>query len=197
MKNPPSFVEAGPRKNLYHDPQSVKVAVLTSGGIAPGLNTVVEAIVRRHFDVYDLKTESPHLGKFLGFQRDFVGLEEDRYQELDQRNVEAWCRFGGSRLGVGRGGKDTNRWLHVLKTHAIDILYVIGGNGSLTAAWKLAEAAKKENLNLSIGVVPKTMDNDILWVWQSFGFVTAFDKAAEVINVLHTEAESNYRICVI
>lgn len=196
-EEPPSFVEAGPRKYLYYDPETVRVAVLTSGGIAPGLNTVVETIVRRHYEAYGLKEGPPPLGKILGFQRGFIGLEEEKYEELSPKIVKEWCRFGGSKLGTGRGSHNINKWLKVLKKYDIDILYVIGGNGSLTAAWELGKVVEKENLNLSIGVVPKTMDNDILWVWQSFGFASAVDKATEVINALHTEAQSNYRVCVI
>lgn len=180
QEEPPSFVEAGPRKSLYYDPSTVRVAVLTSGGIAPGLNTVIESIVERHVGVYGLKLGPLERGRILGFQDGFIGLEEDRYEELNPEKVRGWCRFGASKLGVGRGGQDINKWLQTVKKHDIDILYVIGGNGSLTGAWELGKAAEQGELNLSIAVVPKTMDNDILWVWQSFGFVTAFDRATEI-----------------
>jgi 6-phosphofructokinase 1 len=196
-EEPPSFVEAGPRETMYHSPGSARVAMLTSGGIAPGLNTVVESIVERHVGVYGLRLGPLELGMVLGFQDGFAGLEENRYEELDPEKVRGWCQLGASKLGVGRGKRNVQKWLDVLRRNDIDILYVIGGNGSLTGAWELAKEVERKNLNLSIGVVPKTMDNDILWVWQSFGFVTAFDKATEMINVLHTEAESNRRVCVI
>jgi 6-phosphofructokinase 1 len=196
-EEPPSFVEAGPRRNLYYDPHTVRVAILTSGGIAPGLNTVIETIVEKHVGVYGLKLGPLEPGIILGFQDGFIGLEKNEYEELYPAKVRGWCRFGASKLGVGRGERNVEKWLRVLKTHKIEILYIVGGNGSLTAAWELAKAADRDALNLSIGVVPKTMDNDVLWVWQSFGFVTAFDKATEIINVLDTEAESNRRVCVI
>jgi len=197
QEEPPSFVEAGPRKNLYFNPETVRVAVLISGGIAPGLNTVIESIVERHVGVYGLRLGPLERGIILGFQNGFIGLEDKDYEVLNPDKVRGWCRFGASKLGVGRGGQDAKNWLNVIKQLDIDILYIIGGNGSLTAAWELGKAAEAEKLNLSIAVVPKTMDNDILWVWQSFGFVTAFDRATEIINVLHTEAESNRRVCVI
>ncbi len=208
-EEPPSLVEAGPRRRLHYDPTSARVAILTSGGIAPGLNTVVESIVGRHVRGYDLDLSPPQTGVILGFYDGFVGLEEDRFCELhterragisyndDRKIVTGWSRFGGSRIGVGRGAKNVHRWLEVLRKRNIDILYVIGGDGSLTAAHTLAEEAMRRKLDLSIAFVPKTMDNDILWVWQSFGFVTAFDKAAEIIDVLHTEAESCRRVCLI
>ena len=191
---PPSFVEAGPRRELFHNPANASVAVLTSGGIAPGLNTVVEAIVERHCDVYASG------GSVLGFFDGLIGLSEDRSRPLypfGDDGVKGWCRFGGSRLGVGRTKPDLDAWLTVLRRHRIDILYLIGGNGSLTAAHEIAKAARSRKLNLSVAVIPKTMDNDVLWVWQSFGFVSAVEKAAEIVNILHTEAESNRRVCVI
>jgi len=167
-EEPPSFVEAGPRKNLYYEPETVRVAILTSGGIAPGLNTVIESIVKRHVEVYGLRLGPLVPGRILGFYDGFIGLWENSYEQLNPEKVNGWCRFGGSKLGVGRDERrDVSKWLDVLKMNDIDILYVIGCNGSLTAAWELAKAAEREELNLSIGVVPKTMDNDVLWVWSS------------------------------
>lgn len=195
---PPSFVEAGPRKLLYHHPAKVRVALLTSGGIAPGLNTVVESIVDRHCEVYAVGAPPPREGGTVrGFYDGFVGLKEDRSAELLPKDVEAWCRFGGSRLGVGRTEPNLDRWIDVLRKNQIHILYVIGGNGSLVAAHEIAQACLRKRMNISVAVVPKTMDNDVLWVWQSFGFVSAVEKAAEIINILHTEAESNRRVCVV
>ncbi len=196
-QEPPSFVEAGPRKELYFDPKEVRVGILTAGGIAPGLNTVVESIVDRHCETYGLRSGPHGRGLILGFQDGFKGLENDCCEELNPDKVQGWCRLGASRLGVGRGSKDVDRWLEKVKTHDLDILYVIGGNGSLTGAWHLAQRALTQGINLAVGVVPKTMDNDILWIWQSFGFASAFEKATEVIQVLHTEAESNRRVGVI
>jgi 6-phosphofructokinase 1 len=82
-----------------------------------------------------------------------------------------------------------------LRRNNINILYVIGGDGSLSMAHEIAEFTKKDNI--SIVGIPKTMDNDILWVWQSFGFRTAVKRATEVVNILHTEAKSTRRIGII
>jgi 6-phosphofructokinase 1 len=208
---PPSFVEAGPRRFLYHDPAGVRVALLTSGGIAPGLNTVVESIVRKHREVCAVHGSLPShettatrnysplsdSGVVRGFYDGFIGLTEDRSRELLPNDVKAWCRFGGSKLGVGRTKPSVGRWIEVLSKNQIGILYVIGGNGSLAAAHEIAQEAIRHKMDISVAVIPKTMDNDVLWVWQSFGFVTAVEKATEIINILHTEAESNRRVCVI
>jgi 6-phosphofructokinase 1 len=197
QEDPPSFIEAGPRRELYFDPTSVKVGILTSGGIAPGLNTVVEAIVENHVSSYGLRLAPLDQGKILGFRHGLLGLETDDCTELSPHSVAGWFRSGASKLGVGRGSTDVNEWIRTLRKHSIDILYIVGGNGSLTAGRKLADAIKSQGLSISVAVIPKTMDNDILWVWQSFGFASAFDKATEIINILHTEAESTARVCVV
>lgn len=75
----------------------------------------------------------------------------------------------------------------------IDILYVIGGDGSLRIVHEIAAL----NPTRSIVGIPKTMDNDILWVWQSFGFDTAVEQAARIINTLRSEAEATRRICLV
>jgi 6-phosphofructokinase 1 len=70
-------------------------------------------------------------------------------------------------------------------------LYVIGGDGSMRAAHALQRTADEMGKDLAVVGVPKTMDNDILWIWQSFGFLSAVEKAREVILNMHTEVSSN------
>ena len=84
----------------------------------------------------------------------------------------------------------------------IDILYVIGGDGSMRAAntiWEHAQSKKFEKYKhkLSVIGVPKTMDNDILWIWQTFGFLSAVEKAREVIEQISVEIKSNPRIGIV
>lgn len=78
----------------------------------------------------------------------------------------------------------------------VDVLYVIGGEGSMRAAHALAERARLTQKPLSVVCIPKTMDNDILWVWQSFGFLSAVEKAREFFTQLETEVRSNPRLCI-
>lgn len=105
-------------------------------------------------------------------------------------------------LGTIRGPRDrsgiVNAWLLVLQKLEIDILYVIGGNGSLTAANELDKASGKEaGVKLVVAGIPKTMDNDILWTDQSFGYQSAIDEAARIIRALREDAFSTRRICII
>jgi len=194
----PSFLEAGPRQLLYHDPQSVRAAIVTSGGLAPGLNCVVHSIVTRHWNTYSIN-EAKRGGVF-GIYDGFIGLYARPLDKvrLDPDITEYWLDRGGSMLGARRL---TGKTLEDLATtitenltlNDINILYVIGGDGSLTVAHEIAKHAR----TVSVVGIPKTMDNDVLWVWQSFGFNTASEKATEVVNTMHSEAESTRRVCII
>jgi len=136
----------------------------------------------------------------------FEGIAErwPHYIELTPSVTETWQDRCGSELGAKRYTKlnlDTlsSKIVDKLKPSEIDILYVVGGDGSLTVAHAVAEKAQQiEGANQMIVVgVPKTMDNDILWVWQSFGFNTAVERAAAFINTMHCEAESTRRIAIL
>lgn len=197
----PSFPEAGPRRRLYHDPQSVKAAVVTAGGLAPGLNCVIHSIVTRHWGTYSINAAKK--GCVLGAYDGFVGLYEGqrKMEVLDPDTTEPWLDRGGSMLGARRGPKlgDNPQPTQLaegicenLTDKAIQILYVIGGDGSLTVAHEIAKMAP----SISVVGIPKTMDNDVLWVWQSFGFNTAVERAAGVANIMHAEAESTRRVCI-
>lgn len=207
-KHVPCFVEAGPRKALSFNPSSVKAAILTAGGIAPGLNSVIHAIVQRHCKVYKLNENEG--GELFGIRNGFKGLNSDQVDcmKLTAKTTDGWSALGGTELGAvrdygdknkGKMGDDAIRQLladkqaESLRNLNIDILYVLGGDGSMRAAHDLAPRLPRT----AIAGVPKTMDNDILWVWESFGFATAVEEAARVINTLHQEAKSTGRICLV
>lgn len=199
----PSFIEAGPREKLaFPVPtkrhEMLRVGIVTTGGLAPGLNSVIHSIVERHMTAYhDLLGQG---GEVWGFLDSFRGLvtSESRHIVLDPDMTEKWLQEGGSELGsvryhdmelfemAARVAANLERW-------GVKILYVIGGDGSLTAAHAIARHAKKT----VVAGVPKTMDNDILWVWQSFGFNSAVERTAAFINTMHYEAEGTRRVAVL
>lgn len=203
----PSFLEAGPRKLLYHPPESVKAAIVTTGGLAPGLNCVVHSIVDRHWNTY--RVSKAKGGAVFGIYESFLGACDlhNNMKPLTPFDTESWLDKGGSILGVRRyrdqereklpTGEKRQLLAHdiakQLKLKHINILYVIGGDGTLGVAHEIAKIAE----NVSVVGIPKTMDNDVMWVWQSFGFRTAVEKATEVINTLNAEAESTRRVCLI
>ena len=204
----PSFLEAGPRAELRFDPHTVRAGIVTTGGLAPGLHCVIHSIVKRHCQTYLIGTAE---GKIFGVHNSFEGLSNlaDNLEELDTGTTEEWLDQGGSKLGIVRYypknaqgktliGKDAIKKMAFeitknLQTNRIDILYVIGGDGSLKTAHEIAVL----NPERSIIGIPKTMDNDVLWVWKSFGFDTAVEQATRVINTLRSEAEATRRICLI
>jgi 6-phosphofructokinase 1 len=204
----PSFLEAGPRVELKFDPYGVRAAIVTTGGLAPGIHCVIHSIVKRHCDTYSIV---PARGRIYGIYNSFEGccFLADNLVELTTAMTEEWLDQGGSKLGIIRyypkaytreettGDEAIKKMIDDitinLQTNRIDILYVIGGDGSLKTAHKLA----LENPTRSIIGIPKTMDNDVLWIWQTFGFATAVEQATRVINTLRSEAESTRRICVI
>lgn len=196
----PYFYKAGPRENLLFDPHNVRAAIVTTGGLAPGLHCVIHSIVKRHCNTY-----GPN-DRIFGVYNSFKGLCNlaDNLVKLTPEDTRNWLDQGGSQLGIIRyhhkseSSQDRTedmigRITSNLEYNNIDILYVIGGDGSLRIAHKISE----KNPNRSIVGIPKTMDNDILWVWNSFGFDTAVEFSKRTINTLHGEAVSTRRICLI
>lgn len=191
----PSFLEAGPRARLCFDPRSVRAAIATTGGVAPGLNCVIHSIVKRHCDTYGG-------GMVYGVNNSFTGLSDlaRNMVELAPTLTETWIDQGGSKLGNVRSEKSPHN-LKVLSekiaqeivNEKINILYVIGGDGSMAVANRIARLCPDR----SIFGVPKTMDNDILWVWKAFGFDTAVEAGTDIINRLKTEAETTRRVAVV
>lgn len=199
----PSFLEAGPRQDLRFDPHRVQAAIVTTGGLAPGLHCVIHSIVKRHCHTYRMDEAD---GRIYGVYNSFKGLCNlaDNLVELNSKTTEEWLDQGGSKLGIVRylhNGREGDEAIAAmageitanLRNNRIDILYVIGGDGTLRVAHEIAIS----NLTRSIVAIPKTMDNDILWVWQSFGFDTAVEQATRVINTLRSEAEATRRIGII
>ena len=210
-----TFPEAGPRKYHYYPKKnSLNVGIIVSGGIAPGINAVISGIVKRHFlyaGIEERKRE-PYNLEILGFNSGFSGFLQrstNLFTKLTPNQVESQTNLGGSILGTSR----TDELLHphpkirlgnLMKVYGqiarlVDILYIIGGDGSMRAAhmiWKKSQE-NDEKHPLSVITIPKTMDNDILWVWQSFGFLSAVERAKNAIQVLETEARSNPRLCII
>jgi 6-phosphofructokinase 1 len=221
------FPEAGPRQDIAYPRrgQNLNVAVIVSGGIAPGINSVIAAITQRHQTYADKHEYNVHVyGLKNGFQAfDNLGealcrLTVDQDGVVPARGgryaleVLGHTNEGGSILGTSRyealmdiesRQQRLEHIVQMLLTLPIDILYVIGGDGSMKAAhaiWSFANRRAEDgnaDRRLSVVAIPKTMDNDILWVWQSFGFLSAVERAREVIEHLGTEVRSNPRLGVV
>ena len=157
---------------------------MTCGGLCPGLNNVIRGLVLELADNYGVTD-------VLGFRDGFRGMVGDAEPVRLSREVVADIHNrGGTILGTSRGGQDPARMVETLERLGVSLLFVIGGDGTLRGAAKIADEAGRRGLALSVIGVPKTIDNDIPFLDQSFGFQTAFTRATESIKSAHTEASS-------
>ncbi len=180
----PSIENAGPRKKLFFDPATTSAAIVTCGGLCPGINNVIQGIARMLQFQYGVKRV---LGIRYGFEglipeyrHDFVELTLDHVQDLHEK--------GGTVLGSSRGYQEEGTIVETLVREKIDILFVIGGDGSLRGAHDIYREIKKRGLPISVVGIPKTIDNDIWFMDKTFGFSTAVSTATQSIYAAHTEA---------
>jgi 6-phosphofructokinase 1 len=178
------FEPAGPRQRIFFDSTKVKAAIVTCGGLCPGINDVIRAIVMEAHHNYNMAAT---LGIRFGLQG-FIPKYGHEIVELTPRNVANIHEFGGTVLGSSRGPQQPEDVVDALERSNIGALFVIGGDGTLKAAQKIHEEVARRGAKISVIGVPKTIDNDINLVTQSFGFDTAVEKATEAIRCAHTEA---------
>ena len=178
------FETAGPRSRLYFDPGKTKCAIVTCGGLCPGLNDVIRSIVLTAYHAYNTPSV---LGIRYGLEG-FIPSFRHKVMELTPASVEHIHQFGGTLLGSSRGPQSPSEIVDALERLNISVLFVIGGDGSMKAAQAINREVRERNIRISIIGIPKTIDNDISFVPQSFGFDTAVDKATEAIRCAHVEA---------
>ena len=175
---------AGPRKNIYFDPSKLKAGIVTCGGLCPGLNDVIRAIVLGLYHHYGVKT-------VFGFPFGYEGLTHRHGHtplELTPEMVEDIHMKGGTILGSSRGPQDVSEMVDTLERMNVGILFTIGGDGTLTGAQATSEEIGRRGLKISVIGIPKTIDNDISFVDVSFGFETAVSESRTAILSAHTEA---------
>ncbi len=182
---PPLTLEvAGPRAQIYFDPSKVHCAIATCGGLCPGTNDVIRAIVLELWHLYGVR----HIfGVRYGF-RGFIPKYGHDLVDLTPETVANIHTFGGTVLSTSRGPQDTGEIVDALDRINIRILFLIGGDGTLRAAAEICKEIARRELRIAVIVIPKTIDNDIPMVSRSFGFDTAVEVATEAIHAAHTEA---------
>ncbi len=182
------FEAAGPRRNLYFDPSRTKCAIVTCGGLCPGINDVIRALVMQAHHAYNVPS-------ILGFRyglEGFIPSIGHAVAELTPRSVADIHMFGGTFLGSSRGPQSSELIVDTLERMNISVLFVIGGDGTMKAASSISDEVQARGLRISVIGIPKTIDNDINFVPQSFGFDTAVDQATEAIQAAHVEAICAY-----
>jgi len=191
LNDPRLWLEkAGPREKIYFDPATVHAAVVTCGGLCPGLNTVIRAIVMGLWYRYGVR-------RITGFRYGYRGMQPDPpfgAIALTPEDVDKIHRMGGTILGSSRGyGDRTAQIVDTLQRHKVNLLFTIGGDGTQRGALNIAAEALNRGMDLAVVGVPKTIDNDLSFVEKSFGFETAVAKAVEAVTGAHVEAHDAIR----
>jgi 6-phosphofructokinase 1 len=180
-----AFEKAGPREKIYHDPSWSKAAILTAGGLCPGLNDVIKGLT----NTLKLRYKVPIV---YGIRYGYAGLNPEYGYEpmiLNEENVDDIHCDGGTILGSSRGRQDEKIIVDTLVRMNINMLFCIGGDGTLRCAHDVAKEIAKRKLSISIIGIPKTIDNDVSFIDQSFGFETAVYATNSVITAAHNEAK--------
>jgi 6-phosphofructokinase 1 len=183
---PPAMEAAGPRRTLFFDPSKLACGIVTCGGLCPGLNDVIRAVVRSlrlHYGV----------DRVYGFRFGYEGLVRrlgHEPLELTPESVHRIHEAGGSILGSSRGPQDPAEMVDYLKELGVGILFAIGGDGTLRGAQKIGLEAARRGLRLGVIGIPKTIDNDVSFVQRTFGFETAVTEARRATYAANAEAEA-------
>ncbi|KAK9011296.1 hypothetical protein V6N11_044148 [Hibiscus sabdariffa] len=177
---------AGPREKIYFKPEEVKAAIVTCGGLCPGLNDVIRQIVIT-LEIYGVKN-------IVGIPFGYRGFSDKDLDEvpLSRKVVQNIHLSGGSLLGVSRGGPSVSDIVTNMEERGINMLFVLGGNGTHAGANAIHNECRKRKLKVAVVGVPKTIDNDILLMDKTFGFDTAVEEAQRAINPAYIEAHSAY-----
>jgi 6-phosphofructokinase 1 len=182
--DPPAFELAGPREHIYFDPGTLRCGIVTCGGLCPGLNDVIRSIV------FCLK-ERYRVAKVYGFRFGYEGLVEKSALtpiELTTRRVSQIHEVGGTVLGSSRGPQPIDQMVDTLERLGIQLLFAIGGDGTLRGAHSIVEEISRRQLQIAVVGVPKTIDNDISYIDTSFGFDTAVEAARHATRAAYVEA---------
>lgn len=187
-EEPACLEKAGPRQNVFFEPKNVTAAIVTCGGLCPGINNVIRGVVMALHYFYGVK-------KILGVPYGYEGLNPEMghgFIDLSPERVKDIHQFGGTILGSSRGGQDVAVMVDTLVANSIDMLFTIGGDGTLKGADAIGEEIQKRGLHISVIGIPKTIDNDIDIIDKSFGFETSFDIASPILRDAHNEASGAY-----
>ncbi len=182
----PGFEPAGPRKKIFFDASKTRVGIVTCGGLCPGLNDVIRGLVMELTFHYNVK-------RIYGFRNGYQGFIARHGRsviDLTPESVSSINEDGGTILGTSRGQQDVGEIVDCLERMNVNILFVIGGDGSLRGAMKIAAEVAERSAKIAVVGIPKTIDNDIPYIDQSFGFQTAFSSAVESITAAHVEAKA-------
>ncbi|HQY60315.1 MAG: ATP-dependent 6-phosphofructokinase [Myxococcales bacterium] len=176
--------KAGPREEIFFEPSYTTAAIVTCGGLCPGINNVIRSMVLQLHHKYRVR-------RVIGYRYGYQGLDPAsglRPMELGPDQVAHIHRQGGSFLGLSRGRRDVGVMVDTLVRDGVDILFAIGGDGTQRGARAIELEVERRGLSIAVIGVPKTVDNDVAFVDKTFGFDTAVELARLAVDAAHTEA---------
>ncbi|MBV8532371.1 MAG: ATP-dependent 6-phosphofructokinase [Verrucomicrobia bacterium] len=182
--SPLDFETAGPREKIYFDPAKTSAAIVTCGGLCPGLNDIIRGIVMELYHRYGV-------ARIFGLRYGYEGLVPRLGHvplELRPESVSTIHTFGGTILGSSRGPQEVGEMVDHLEELDVNVLFVVGGDGTLQGGARINAEIRRRGLKKSVIGIPKTIDNDIMYLDKSFGFDTAFAEAVKVVACAHVEA---------
>jgi 6-phosphofructokinase 1 len=179
----PAFELAGPRSRLHFPLGEIAAGVVTCGGICPGLNNVIRAVVLTLHHLYKTPT-------IYGFRYGFAGLGSDLHlpMQLTPDVVDGIHEYGGTLLGSSRGPQEPSAMVDRMESLGVRMLFAVGGDGTLRGVQRITDEIARRGADIAVVGIPKTIDNDIEWTERSFGFATAVQEASRVIDAAHNEA---------
>ena len=180
----PAFELAGPRDRIYFDPRTLRCGIVTCGGLAPGLNNVVRGLVLELWNAYGVR----HI---VGFRYGYEGLISrlgHPPMSLTPDEVGPIHHEGGTVLGTSRGSQNAAEMVDNLEANGIGVLFVIGGDGTMNGAMQVCDEIARRQLRIAVIGIPKTIDNDVPYIDRSFGYVSAYSAAVDVIRSARVEA---------
>lgn len=178
------FIKAGPRSQLQIDPNKTVAAIATCGGLCPGLNVCIYQIYRTLKYVYGVQTIYGVFDGYRGFTDDSTWIE------LDDQILRNKFNEPGTFLRSSRGKQDMTLIVSNLKKKSVNSVFIIGGEGSHKGALALQSEAINQQAEISVAAIPKTIDNDIPIIDQSFGHATSIDVVVKSLKGAYAEANS-------
>lgn len=178
------FIKAGPRSELFRNPLTLTACIVTCGGLCPGLNTCI-------YTIYQTLNKEYCAKQVYGIYDGYKGMaDEDYWFSLNDSNIYDKFNQPGTFLRSSRGKQDMSVIVKNLVKHNVNAVFIIGGEGSHFGAKVLQAEIDKSGLDISVAAIPKTIDNDIPVIDQSFGHATAIDVGVQAIHSAYSEAQS-------
>ncbi|MGE3818969.1 MAG: ATP-dependent 6-phosphofructokinase [Isosphaeraceae bacterium] len=183
------FEKAGPRQRLAFDPRNATAAIVTCGGLCPGLNSVVRSLfLELHYNY--------GVPRVLGIRDGYLGLNPTQGPppiELNAEFVSSIHKEGGTMLGTSRGAQAPSVMVDRLQELGVDFFFTVGGDGTQRGARAIVAEVADRGARIGVIGIPKTIDNDLAYCDRTFGFLTAVEEARDVIHLAHTEARAAVR----